>query len=210
MLVCRDCGYALYRTSTPTSARKLYCYRCLGADAYRHLRGALCANRPVRADYLDEFVWREIIRLLEEPALVQTEIGRRLAEAQIADPLRQREQGLRNQQVRLRNVIERLLTAYQEELLSLEQLRQRMPALRKQQQAVNAELQSLALTAADRSRYLRLTETLAEFCLPPACSQCSLRSSEALRGRVNLTCSTQQSVRQEMIFEMLQLEAVRR
>ena len=164
MLVCRDCGYALYRTSKRTSARKLYYYRCLGSDAYRHLRGALCANRPVRQDYLDDFVWREIIRLLEEPALVQAEIDRRLAEAQAADPLRHREQSLRNQQVRLHNSIERLLTAYQEELLSLDQLRQRMPALRKQQLAVDAELQSLVLAAADQSRYLRLTETLAEFC----------------------------------------------
>ena len=72
-----------------------------------------------RQDYFDEFVWREIIRLLEEPALVQAEIDRRLAEAQAADPLRHREQSLRNQQVRLHNSIERLLTAYQEELLSL-------------------------------------------------------------------------------------------
>ena len=119
MLVCRDCGYALYRTSKRTSTRKLYYYRCLGSDAYRHLRGALCANRPVRQDYLDEFVWCEIIRLLEDPALVQAEIDRRLAEAQAADPLRHREQSLRNQQVRLHNSIERLLTAYQEELLSL-------------------------------------------------------------------------------------------
>ena len=71
--------------------------------------------------------------------------------------------------MRLRNVIERLLTAYQEELLSLEQLRQRMPALRKQQQAVDAELQSLALAAADQSRYLRLTETLADFCTARGC-----------------------------------------
>ena len=39
-----------------------------------------------------------------------------------------------------------------------------MPALRKQQLAVDAELQSLVLAAADQSRYLRLTETLAEFC----------------------------------------------
>jgi site-specific DNA recombinase len=164
MLVCRDCGYALYRTSTRTSARKLYYYRCIGSDAYRHLRGALCVNRPVRQDYLDEFVWREIIRLLEEPALVQAEIDRRLTEAQAADPLRHREQSLRHQQVRLHNSTERLLTAYQEELLSLEQLRGRMPALRKQQQAIDAELQSLALAATDQSRYLRLTETLAEFC----------------------------------------------
>jgi site-specific DNA recombinase len=164
MLVCRDCGYALYRTSTRTSARKLYYYRCLGSDAYRYLRGALCTNRPVRQDYLDEFVWRELIRLLEEPALVQAEIDRRLAAARGGDPLRRREQSLHQQQVWLQNRMERLLTAYQEELLSLDQLRQRMPALRKQQQAVEAELQSLALAAADQSRYLRLTETLADFC----------------------------------------------
>ena len=39
MLVCERCGYGLYRTSTRTSARKLYYYRCIGSDAYRHLKG---------------------------------------------------------------------------------------------------------------------------------------------------------------------------
>ena len=38
MLVCERCGYALYRTSTRTSARKLYYYRCLGSDAFPHLK----------------------------------------------------------------------------------------------------------------------------------------------------------------------------
>lgn len=60
--------------------------------------------------------------------------------------------------------MEQLLTAYQEELLSLAQLRQRMPALRKLQQAVDSELETLEFAAADRSRYLRLTENLTEFC----------------------------------------------
>jgi site-specific DNA recombinase len=46
MLVCERCGYSLYRTSTQTSARKLYYYRCLGSDAYRHLQGAVCDNPP--------------------------------------------------------------------------------------------------------------------------------------------------------------------
>ena len=32
MLICQVCGYAYYRTSTRTSARKLYYYRCLGSD----------------------------------------------------------------------------------------------------------------------------------------------------------------------------------
>jgi site-specific DNA recombinase len=164
LLVCRQCSYGMYRTSTRTSKRMLYYYRCLGSDGYRHLRGALCNNRPVRQDYLDEFVWREIVRLLEDPNLVQAEIDRRMETARNADPLRHRQQHLRQQQIRLQNGIERLLTAYQEELLSLAQLRQRMPVLRKQQQTTDSELQSLELAATDQSRYLRLTETLTEFC----------------------------------------------
>ncbi|MDZ7608517.1 MAG: recombinase family protein [Cyclobacteriaceae bacterium] len=32
MMICGHCGYALYRTSTKTSKRKIYYYRCLGSD----------------------------------------------------------------------------------------------------------------------------------------------------------------------------------
>ena len=83
--------------------------------------------------------------------------------AQHSDPLRRREDDLRREQVRLENSSERLVTAYQEELLTLAQLRQRMPSSRKQQQAVESELHSLEMAAADQSQYLRLTETLGEF-----------------------------------------------
>jgi site-specific DNA recombinase len=59
--------------------------------------------------------------------------------------------------------IERLLTAYQEELLSLEQLRERMPMLRQRQQTLRAELQAIADQANDRAAFLRLAETLTAF-----------------------------------------------
>ncbi len=163
MLVCQHCGYALYRSSTKTTKRKLYYYRCLGSDAYRHLKGSVCSNRPIRQDYLDEFVWKEIIHLLDEPALIQSEIDRRMQAARNADPLRKREQALRHQQTRLKNHMDRMVTAYQEELITLAELRQRMPNLRKQEQAVDSELRSLELASEDQSRYLRLAETLSEF-----------------------------------------------
>ena len=44
----RQCGYALYRTSTRSSARKIHYYRCLGSDAYRHAGKALCDQKPIR------------------------------------------------------------------------------------------------------------------------------------------------------------------
>jgi len=164
MLVCERCGYALYRCSTRTSARKLSYYRCLGSDAYRHLQGAVCDNPPVRQDQLDAVVWKELLRLLEDPSVIQEELNRRLEAARKADPLKQREELLHREHARLEKSMDRLLNAYQEGLASLEQLRGRMPELRKQQQAVQAELQSLEAATVDHAHCLRLVETLTGFC----------------------------------------------
>jgi site-specific DNA recombinase len=108
-------------------------------------------------------VWSEIIRLLEDPGLVQTEIDRRREAAQKADPLRKREEDLRREQARVEKSSERLVTAYQEGLLTLSQLRQRMPTLQKQTQAVESELQSLKMATVDEARYLQLAESLSGF-----------------------------------------------
>src|SRR5215831_19058061 len=164
MLVCQQCGYALYRCSTRTSKHQLHYYRCLGSDGYRRLKGPVCTNRPVRQDYLDQFVWNQIIRLLEDPALVQAEIDRRQEVARNADPLRRREEELHREQARLDKSSERLVTAYQEGLVTLLQLRHRMLDLRKQAQAIESELQSLEMAAVDQAQYLQLAETLAAFC----------------------------------------------
>ena len=164
LLVCQQCGYALYGTSGGRKPHHvLYYYRCLGSDSWRHFHGRVCQNRPVRQDYLDELIWREVLRLLQDPTLIHSEIERRMQEAKKADPLRQREQNLNREQSRLQNKIGRLVTAYQEELITLEQLRERMPELRQQEQAVRSELQSLHTAAQDQSRYLRVLDSLSGF-----------------------------------------------
>ena len=90
LVACGKCGYALYRTSAQTSARKISYYRCLGSDSWRHLNGPLCNSRPVRQDLLDDIVWTELVRLLEDPAPVKAEIDRRLEAARVSDPTQQR------------------------------------------------------------------------------------------------------------------------
>jgi len=134
----------------------------LRASLYRHLKGAVCDNRPIRQDHLDAVVWQEILRLLEDPSLLQTELDRRLQTARTTDPLMRRQEALRRDQARLAKSMERLLTAYQESLITLEELRSRAPELRKQQGANEAELQSLEMAAGDQTRHLRLVETLTE------------------------------------------------
>ena len=163
ILVCEQCGYGLYRASTRTSKHKLNYYRCIGSDGYRRLNGPLCTNRPIRQDYLDQFVWNEVIRLLDDPGMIQAEIDRRQDAARNADPLRKPEEELRREQARVEKSSERLVTAYQEGLVTLSQLRQRMPTLQKQTHAVESELQSLKMAAMDEAKYLQLAESLAGF-----------------------------------------------
>ncbi len=154
ILVCQRCGYALYRCSARTSRRRLYYYRCIGSDAHRHLKDTLCTNRPIRQDYLDSFVWKEIMRLLEDDTLLQAEIDRRKEALRNADPRRQRQETLQQEQARLRKNIERLITAYQEELLSLSQLRERMPELNKRAKTVEAEISINRSRSSGRSEIL--------------------------------------------------------
>jgi site-specific DNA recombinase len=70
---------------------------------------------------------------------------------------------LNRELIRVRKSIERLLTAYQEDLLPLEELRVRMPPLRQREQATQAEHQAINNQSADRAAYLRLAETLTAF-----------------------------------------------
>jgi hypothetical protein len=163
LVSCTKCGYALYRTSTRSSARKIHYYRCLGSDTYRHLSGPVCNNRPIRQDLLDDVVWTEIVRLLEDPRLIQNELERRLMAAREADPTKRRDEALRRDLVRIRKGIDRLLSAYKEGLLPIEELRERMPQLRRREQAGNAEPQAIADRSVTRAAYLRLAETLNTF-----------------------------------------------
>ena len=164
LVSCQKCGYAFSRTSTYTTARKIHYYKCIGSDGWRKLGGPVCDNvRFVRQDLLDQIVWAEVVRLLEDPTLIQQELDRRLAAARSSDPTKQREQNLRRELTRVGNSLERLLTAYQEELSSLEQLRERMPPLRQREQALRAELQAIADQTSNQATFLRLAETLAAF-----------------------------------------------
>lgn len=160
---CRQCGYALYRTSTRSSARKIPYYRCLGSDAWRYEGRARCDQRPIRLDLLERLVWSEIVRLLEDPSLIEAELNRRLEAARNSNPSKRREETLNRELSQAQKRMERLVTAYQEELLSLNELRRRMPELRQREQTLQTELQSLIAQLVDQEAYLRLAETLGAF-----------------------------------------------
>src|ERR1035441_2471063 len=163
VLVCRECGYSCYRTSTRTSNKRISYYRCIGQDGWRHVGGKVCTSRPVRADELDPLVWGEVRRLLEHPELVQAEIDRRLAALRTEHPAARRRDTLERDLARADSAITRLIEAYQEQHLSLDELRARPPALRKRQGTLRAQLDALDTELNDAATYLKLADTLDGF-----------------------------------------------
>jgi len=191
MVVCGECGYVFYRTSTRTSKRKLYYYRCLGSDAYRHLKGQVCQNRPIRQDYLDQIVWQQVVQLLQHPDLIRSEIQRRIKGIQDSNPTKRRKESLTKEITRLEKGIEKLVDAYQEGLLELEELRKRIPQLRKRDKALKSELHGLEAAIADQQAWLRLAYTMEDFL-----------------GRLRITANTLSITERQRILRLLVKEIV--
>jgi len=165
ILVCNQCGYAYYRTSTTTSKRKIYYYRCLGSDDYRYTNGRVCQTKPIRQDYLDEIIWKQIIDLLKNPGLIRSEIKRRIQTIQDSNPTKQRKEVLSKKIKKTEKTIEKLLDAYQEDLLQLDELRSRMPDLRKREKSLKSEFTSVDSLYTDQQAIFKLTENTENFLL---------------------------------------------
>ncbi|WP_328757941.1 recombinase family protein [Streptomyces sp. NBC_00271] len=161
---CVSCGYGYYRTSTTTtSGKKIYYYRCLGSDDYRYEGGRVCTNKPVRADYLDTVVWDHIIGMIADPHLIRNEIDKRLERARTSDPATRQRGRLELALSKATTSITRMIEAFQEQLVTLDELRSRMPDLRARESNLRSQLAALDASIADRDAYLKLADDLEGF-----------------------------------------------
>ena len=161
---CSSCGYGYYRTSTTTSSgRKIYYYRCLGSDDYRYQGGRVCQNKPVRADYANQVVWDHVTALLADPALIRAEIGKRLERARTSNPVTRKRGQLERALAKTSTSVSAMVTAFSEQLITIDELRARMPDLRARETGLKDQIAALDAQAADRDAYLRLAGDLEGF-----------------------------------------------
>jgi site-specific DNA recombinase len=163
LAACTACGYGYYRTSTTTTNKKIYYYRCLGSDDYRYEGGRVCRNQPVRADYLDTVVWDHITGLLADPALIRAEIDKRLDQARTCDPARSQRKRLETALAKATASISAMIEALAEQLITIDELRARMPHLRAREQNLRSQIGALDTQAADRDAYLKLADDIEGF-----------------------------------------------
>jgi len=163
LAACSACGYGYYRTSTRTTNKKIYYYRCLGSDDYRYEGGRVCGNKPVRADYPGTVVWDHITGLLADPSLIRAEIGKRLEMARTADPVTRQRERLELESARTRAAITAMIEAFSEQLITIDELRSRMPGLRARDASLHSQLDAIDAQLADRQAYLKLADDLEGF-----------------------------------------------
>ncbi|HEY6410999.1 MAG TPA: recombinase family protein [Ktedonobacteraceae bacterium] len=131
LLVCTCCGYAYYGKPISPSARKGHersyaYYRCIGSDAYRFGGVRLCWNKQLRTDLVDEAVWNEVCRLLEEPERLEQEYRQRMLAKEAPSEL----QGLEKHVGRLRQGLTRLIDSYSDGRINKAEFEPRITRMR--------------------------------------------------------------------------------
>ncbi len=164
LLRCQQCGYALYGKPTSTSKYQRCYYRCAGQDGYRWKEGRVCQAHPVRVEALDELVWEQTCRLLEQPEQVLQEYTRRAQkkpQRQLAakELLAQKRREIKQQE----SEKARLLDLYQAGHLELAELEPRLKSLRTKLKKLEDECAQVEQAEKQEHHRLQLIEQFAAF-----------------------------------------------
>jgi len=167
LLTCRTCGLSMFGVTTHAAdgtPRWRY-YRCHGRDCVSRDRDRPCPQRQAKVEELDAAVWQHIKGLLNDPAtlLGQFEAFAREAEEGEADG-RAEDEKWATRLRRLDREEQRLLDAYQAEVIDLTELKERRQQLAGRREALAAQRNQQARLRAERGAARETLADLKAFC----------------------------------------------
>jgi site-specific DNA recombinase len=139
LTICGQCGSA-YCGHHQGGQKEYFYYRCVGADKYRRDDQVTCDNRSVNGFRLEEYVWKDVCKLLQDPKRLRTELERRQNQ-NVSSESNLKELVRRVSQVRSR--IDRLIDAYESGLLEKAEFENRIVTLRSEYDRESFALSSL-------------------------------------------------------------------
>lgn len=119
LVLCGECGEPFYKRARQYIKKRVGLYHC---RSRREKKVKKCSNKAVRQEILDQLVYSEVLKLLKNPSLVQAELARRTKEVLNVEDEARREVQIKKALSKLSQDRDRILDAYQEGLLSLEEL----------------------------------------------------------------------------------------
>jgi site-specific DNA recombinase len=166
LVKCGECGLSLIGTRQRSVCKKyeyLY-YECKGHAPLSCGRPHTCPSRRVRADRLDAVVWRALSQLLQRPTVIPR-IHQTWAQAkqQHSSALAAQQTHLLQRRQRLERQSQRLLDAYQAEIISLSELQTRRLRLTAEVEQIAQACEQLARSQHQTKHWQQVIEHAATF-----------------------------------------------
>jgi site-specific DNA recombinase len=166
LLVCSRCGDALhgrahrYVTVAGVERRSVQ-YRCGGRQVQDETGQAVCVLATVPATALDDAVWADVCRLLDDPDRIAAEYERRQREA--AEPAPGASAALGRQVERSKKTIARLIDSYTDGLLERSEFEPRLRAARERLARLEEQARQARDDAAQRAALRLVVAHVEEF-----------------------------------------------
>jgi site-specific DNA recombinase len=168
LTVCHRCGYAYYGKTIPKSSRargkgEYRQYRCIGTDGHRFGGTAVCDNRSVRGDHLEQAIWDRVCALLEAPGRLAEEYQRRLKEAREGGARSEELAQIERQIAALQRGIGRLIDSYAAGVIDRSEFEPRVAGLKARVAQLQQRQEDAAETAKAERELTLVTGQLEDF-----------------------------------------------
>jgi site-specific DNA recombinase len=165
LVVCGQCGLRM-TAGRLTSSRHPYEYHYYACEHRAPVdtgRPERCTARRVRASELDAVVWEALCEWLKQPQMLQKEVETWQLSHQNSQAAQQETARLEGACRHLQGQIDRLVDAYQQGAIEVDELKARRERLEASLQATRARAESLEAQHADGARLERLGTDIAAF-----------------------------------------------
>jgi site-specific DNA recombinase len=156
LLVC-ECGRTLVGRSHANGTARYY---CTNQGSNRSLAEP-CPCPPLDGNVVEPLVWQAVAELLADPQLI---LDYYLARQDESDVTPHELKRVHQELSRIENQRQRLLDAYQAEIIESDELETRRQALNQQRQVLEQRLSELEQLAQQQARQDALASDVAEFC----------------------------------------------
>ncbi len=166
LVVCGPCGLRMkcHRSNRrPEHPYEYHYYACAHRAAVDTGRPERCSARRVRAEQLDAVVWKALCDWLQQPQMLQREVETWLESRENSQAAHQERVRLEGACRHLQGQIDRLIDAYQQGALGVDELKARRERLEASLQATRARVEHLEAQHAEGVRLERLGAELEAF-----------------------------------------------
>jgi site-specific DNA recombinase len=166
LLTCRGCGLAMFGVTTygkPGQAVHRY-YKCHGKDTVMRDRACRCTQTPAKVEELDAAVWGHVKALLEDPAALASRFDELARLAESKEDGRVAAQRWEAQLQRLSREEQRLVDAYQAEVIDLKELKDRREQIQGRRQVLITQSDQEQRLQSERRAAKAVWSDLEAFC----------------------------------------------